>query len=80
MSEVEYEEYIFLRFYVQNWKLKKLLRHRGKIRNIIKSCKLNPENKIKYNCQLEDIKLKIRKEAKELQIRKTQLLSLNART
>ena len=73
ISEVEYEEYLFLRFYVQNWKLKKLLKQRDKIRNIIESCELNPENRIKYDNLLRDIRLKIHKEAKEVRIRKAQL-------
>jgi hypothetical protein len=73
LSEEEYEEYLFLRFYVQNWKLKKLLRQKDKIRNIIESCKLNPENRIKYDTLLGEIKLKIHKEAREVRIRKAQL-------
>ena len=80
LSEEEYEEYLFLRFYVQNWKVKKLLRQRDKIRNQAESCKTNSDAKLKCESSLEEMKHKIKKEAKELQIRKMQLSNYEAYT
>ena len=75
LSEVEYEEYLFLRSYVQGWKLKKLLNRRNKIRNEVKSSKITPVEKEKSRALLEELKPAIKREAKEYWRRKNQLLA-----